>query len=121
MSLEIIRLLCSSFLCVSQMYVNKHRSREDIIADILSIARKEPKKTQIMYRANLSYALLCKYMSMLTEAELVNYRKNVYVLTSKGAAYLERYAEYKSLENAMMNNELAINERKAVLNKILEG
>lgn len=102
-------------------YVTKYRSQEDIIADILSIVRKEPKKTHIMYRANLSYALLCKYINMLIEAELIIYRENVYELTNKGVAYLERYAEYKSFENAMMHNESAFNERKAILTKILEG
>ena len=105
------------------MYVNKHRSQEQIIADILSVVEKEPKKTHIMYGANLSYTLLCKYLDRLLGAGLVKYRRKdrVYELTNRGEHYLDRYGEYKTLEDALTQNESAFNEKKAALTEILEG
>jgi predicted transcriptional regulator len=53
-------------------------------------------KTQVMYRANLSYELLKKYLGQIVEACLVRFERNgrCYVLTSKGKRFLEKYREY---------------------------
>ena len=71
--------------------MNKNRSKEQIIADILSVIAEKPKKTHIMYRANLSYSLLCKYLDILEASGLVEYSTTarIYVLGSKGKDYLK--------------------------------
>ena len=101
--------------------MSKHRSQENIAADILSIVKKEPKKTHIMYRANLSYALLCKYLDKLEIAGLITYRTDdtVYELTERGLVYLERYAEYENLKNQVENSKSSLIKKGALLNKIL--
>jgi predicted transcriptional regulator len=103
--------------------MNRHRSREEIIADILSIVINEPKKTHIMYGANLSYSLLCKYLTMLMEAELVRYRPETrdYVLTATGKDYLDLYTEYKDVEVTLQANEVRFSEKRSALAEMLKG
>ncbi len=76
--------------------MGSYRSRLDIIADILLVASRNAKKTQIMYQANLSYKVLTRYLAEIVEASLVNfeYEKQCYVLTTKGREFLEAYKQY---------------------------
>ena len=101
--------------------MNKNRPQEKIIADILSVVKKNQKKTRIMYGANLSYELLCKYIDKLIVAELIKYRKNdkIYELTNKGEEYLNNYAEYESLRNQLEANKQLLNEKQTVLTNII--
>lgn len=73
-----------------------YRRRLDIIADVLSVARQDAKKTQIMYQANLSYKLLKRYLNEIVEASLVRFNREnrCYMLTSKGQEFLEKYKKY---------------------------
>jgi len=73
-----------------------YRRKLDIIADVLSVASGGAKKTQIMYRANLSYSLLTKYLVEVRRAYLVSFERGrrCYVLTSKGRQFLLLYKEY---------------------------
>jgi predicted transcriptional regulator len=76
--------------------LGSYRSRLDIIADMLHVASGGAKKTEIMYRANLSYRLLMKYLGEVKRAYLVSFerKRRCYVLTSKGKEFLETYKEY---------------------------
>ncbi len=80
-----------------------YRDRVDIIADILNVVSREAKKTQIMYQANLSYKVLQRYLSDITEASLVNFEGNnqLYTLTGKGQQYLEAYKDYARCSKTM--------------------
>jgi predicted transcriptional regulator len=75
----------------------KRRDRLYILAEILNIAKGGSLKTQIMYRANLSFAQLNEYLNFLTKMEFLEIqnenRKNNYVTTSKGDRYLEKYTD----------------------------
>ena len=79
----------------------KRRNRLYIIAEILNIAEEGSLKTQIMYRANLSFAQLNEYLSILTEMDLLQVhnedRKTVYKTTPKGGKYLDSYKEISTL------------------------
>lgn len=66
------------------------------MADILETALTGTKKTQIMYKANLSYKLLQKYLHRLTEEELLALRDEKYYTTEKGKAFIETYNELGS-------------------------
>jgi len=99
--------------------MSKYRDRLQIIADILSIANRRAKKTKIMYEANLSYRLLCRYLKEVLDAGLVSFEKGeFYVLTASGKEFLNRHAAYskrcKSLE-AHLNH---VNNEKIVLEKM---
>lgn len=99
--------LMSRGVCLS-----KYRDRLQIIADILVIASRRAGKTQIMYQANLSYRLLCRYLGEVLDAGLVSFEDgDCYVLTGKGKEFLSRHEEYskrcKNLEEHLnhVNNE----------------
>ncbi|UCC58361.1 MAG: hypothetical protein JSW14_00040 [Candidatus Bathyarchaeum sp.] len=79
----------------------KRRDRLYIIAEILNIAEDGSLKTQIMYKANLSFAQLNEYLSFLIRMGLLKIhkeeRKKVYKTTAKGEKYLDRYEEIANL------------------------
>jgi len=83
---------------------HKRRDRLHIIADILGIAISGSLKTQIMYKANLSFAQLNEYLSFLLEVKLIaasfQSKKTVYKATSKGTRFLHNYTKIKDLLKA---------------------
>jgi predicted transcriptional regulator len=95
-----------------------YRSKLDIVADMLHVASRGAKKTQIMYQANLSYKLLIKYLKELVKVGVVRFEcaENCYVLTSKGVEFLERYREY-SRRNKHVEKQYddLHNEKKALI------
>jgi predicted transcriptional regulator len=96
-----------------------YRDRLDIIADILNVASREAKKTQIMYQANLSYKVLQRYLSEIVTASLIQFENNkqCYLLTDKGHEYLDAYKEYARYSKTM---EKRLNDF-SVKRKILEN
>jgi predicted transcriptional regulator len=79
----------------------KRRDKLGIIAEILEIAKEGTLKTQIMYKANLSYAQLNDYLKFLLKSGLlqkvVSRGKNVYAVTEKGIDFLQRHSELTEL------------------------
>ena len=79
----------------------KRRDKLFIIAEILEIAKEGSLKTQIMYRANLSFTQLNDYLSFmlrigLLDKILLNDRET-YRATEKGVDFLQRYREITEL------------------------
>ena len=85
---------------------NKRRDRLYIIAEMLTIAKDGCLKTQIMYRANLSFAQLNEYLTVLTKMNLLKVQnennKNIYRTTAKGDRYIEKY---KDIADILGRNE----------------
>jgi len=79
----------------------KRRDRLYIMAEVLEIARNGCLKTQIMYRANLSFAQLNDYLGFLLEVGLLKEssenRKDVYRTTPKGVRFLQSYYKIRDL------------------------
>jgi len=79
----------------------KRRDRLSIIAEILEIARKGVLKTKIMYQANLSFAQLNDYISLLLDLNLLKTLKvserNIYETTDKGSRFLQRFGEIREI------------------------
>jgi predicted transcriptional regulator len=75
----------------------KRRDQLSIIANILEISRGGLLKTQIMYRANLSYTQLNEYLSLLLArglmARTISKGKDTYVVTVEGEGFLGGYRE----------------------------
>jgi predicted transcriptional regulator len=100
--------------------LGNYRGRLDIIADILHVVSQNAKKTQIMYQANLSYKVLTKYLTAVSEASLINFEdeKQCYMLTARGREFLEAYKEY-SRDNKHIEKRLnEINGKKKVLEEL---
>jgi len=100
-----------------------YRGRIDIIADILRVAETKVKKTQIMYRANLSYTVLQKYLAELTEASLIAYKDDTqnYILTNKGKEYLKLYKEYSKANKHIEKRLTTARTKKNVLDKLCDN
>jgi len=83
-----------------------HRSRIDIIANILLAANEGAKKTHIMYKCNLSFKQLHAYLEFLVEMGLLksisektetNENSLLFETTKKGQAFIEAYDNLKAL------------------------
>ena len=74
---------------------SKRRDKLYIIGEILEIAKEGTLKTQIMYRANLSFTQLNDYVGFMLKISLINKNrendKEVYRATDKGMDFLQRY------------------------------
>ena len=73
----------------------KRRDHLGIIADMLAIARQGAKKTQIMYKANLSFTQLNVYLSFLLDNGLlrqtISESGEFYIVTEKGAEFFQTH------------------------------
>ena len=73
--------------------LKERRSRMDIIADILSVAGEETKKTHIVYRANLNFARVDGYLQHLVDNGLIEKKSREYKTTEKGEEFLRAYLD----------------------------
>ena len=75
------------------MISKNKRDDIEIMAQMLSLALKETKKTHIMYKTNLCYNQLVSYMDFLIEKGFLGVKKggkgNLYLITDKGKEFLE--------------------------------
>ena len=80
---------------------SRRRDKLCIIAEILEIAREGTLKTQIMYKANLSFAQLNEYLKFMLKINLMqkltNQGKDVYIATEKGLDFLQRQGQLTEL------------------------
>jgi predicted transcriptional regulator len=79
----------------------KRRDKLKIIAQILEAAKEPTLKTQIMYKANLSFEQLNEYLEFMTNLDLLEKlaarRKDLYRTTQKGAEFAVRFDEITQL------------------------
>lgn len=70
---------------------------------MVEISKEGTLKTQIMYRANLSFTQLNEYLGFLVDkgfvAKTFSDGKEVYVITEKGVNFLQKHAELLRLLN----------------------
>ncbi len=99
------------------MRKSKHRSRLQIIADMLYATGKGSKKTHIMYGANLSYELTNRYLTDLLEGGLIEPKDDEYVITEKGREFLKRFEEYSERRQELVEQINDVNNKKETLLK----
>jgi len=73
----------------------ERRGKLEIIADILSVALKGAKKTEIVYKANINFKRIEKYLPYLMEKGLMEHTNGVYCTTEKGKEFLRDYQNMK--------------------------
>jgi predicted transcriptional regulator len=92
----------------------KYRSRTEIMDSILRSLGPGATKTQIMYKAYLSFSQLKEYLSILQEKNLLAYEEgsNLYRLTQKGLRFMNAYDEIEQLVStpAENRNTVKVNE-----------
>ena len=72
----------------------KRRNDIDISADILRIAMEGAKKSHIVYKANLNFQVVKRYLERLHKAGLIafpSFNGRLFQTTSRGKEYLNRY------------------------------
>jgi len=83
------------------VFEKRGRDRLGILAEILEVAMDGCLKTQIMYRANLSFRQLKEYLSLMLDLRLIESPeangKMIYRTTVKGLRVLQAYQEIRSL------------------------
>jgi predicted transcriptional regulator len=91
---------------------SKRRDKLYIISEIMEIAKEGTLKTQIMYKANLSFAQLNEYVKLLIKINLlrkeIDRGKDVYRSTEKGLDFLQRHHEIMDLLSETANNKNAL-------------
>ena len=79
----------------------KRRDKLYIISEIMEISKSGALKTQIMYKANLSFAQLNEYLKLMLKIRLLEKfgrnGKDLYRATEKGADFLQRHREITEL------------------------
>jgi predicted transcriptional regulator len=92
--------------------LGNYRNRLNIVADILEVVRRNARKTQIMYEANLSYRVLQRYLADMTDSSLICFENGsqCFTLTNKGQEFLEAYHEYSKANHHF---EIKIKDIKA--------
>jgi predicted transcriptional regulator len=103
-----------------ELDLGSYRNRLNIIADILQVVSQQPKKTQIMYQANLSYKVLVKYLREMRDASLIAFEreKRSYRLTAKGNRFLEVYKKYSSRQRQLERQQNEIEGKKKALEEL---
>jgi len=101
---------------------SKRRDKLCIIAEILEIAKEGSLKTQIMYRANLSFTQLNDYLKFMLKntllKKLTHRGKVIYAATEKGLDFLQRHCELTEL---LKDNENSKNGVKVPPQKLLKN
>jgi predicted transcriptional regulator len=82
--------------------MGRRRGEVQILIDILTLSLKGVKATHLMYKSNLSYSTLRKYLSAALKQNLVKKVCNddgsvVYYITDKGKLILERLKEINQI------------------------
>ena len=73
----------------------KNRSSLDIVRDVLSIALVKVCKTRIMYKANLNFLQLERYLRALLGNSLLSFDGDSgYLTTPSGKEFLQLYGDY---------------------------
>lgn|SRR5487761_497792 len=94
----------------------KNRSRLEIIYDVISSAKSPVKKTNLMYKSNLSFKQLELYLGFLMEQGLIEARPEemgpgrIYGTTSKGFQFAQVFEDlqgYLTVRNPLRNVSLS--------------
>ena len=93
----------------------KYRDGVDIVASILDAASTGASKTRIMFKANLSYKTLGKYLESAIERGFIIVNGSIYTVTRSGQAFLKRYKlfdeHYSKIQRSL---DEVYRERKAL-------
>ena len=99
--------------------MGKYRTRLQIIAEILEIVKEGSRKTHIMYKANLSYRLLCKYLNDVLESGLARFdEEDHYIVAPRGEKFLKRFHAYRELQDQVRKDLREVDKEKVQLEQM---
>jgi predicted transcriptional regulator len=88
--------------------VRKKRNRFELLADLLESSRGGAKKTTMMFRSNLSFRLLNKYLDFLIQNEFLEKTDGKYYPSQRGLVYLHRFARYQRAKSDLLKTQQVI-------------
>ena len=95
--------------------MNKNRRSLDIVREVLSIVSVRVRKTKIMYRANLSFVQVEKYLTVLLGNGLLKHDGDSgYLITERGKEFLQLYEDYLE-RSTHLREEVETNMRDRLL------
>lgn len=78
--------------------INNRRESYEIASDILKVARNGAKKSHLVYKANLNFSVIRKYLEVLLQSGLLMRTNRTYRTTEKGKTYI---ASFGALEETL--------------------
>ncbi len=79
-------------MAVQDIRVNTRRDQITIMSDLLQIVQQPQRLTHILYRSNMSYGQLVKYLTDMIDLEMVEEKNDpfrAFSITSKGKIFLQ--------------------------------
>lgn len=79
-------------MAVQDLRVNTRRDQITIMSDLLQIVQQPQRLTHILYRSNMSYGQLVKYLTDMIDLEMVEEKNDpfrAFTITSKGKIFLQ--------------------------------
>jgi predicted transcriptional regulator len=77
------------------------RTIHEIVAQILDVCHDSVGKTTLMYRCNMSYGQLMRYLNLMLDAKLLhidnNHRHPLFKISDKGRYFLEAFKSLRTL------------------------
>ena len=73
------------------------RNELDIMADIVMVARNGSHKTGLVYKANLNFKIVKKYIKRMFDNGFLEKRDGMFYSTQKGIDFLESYRSTMNL------------------------
>jgi predicted transcriptional regulator len=98
----------------------KNRRTTDIVADILKATINGDTKTHIMYKANLSFPLLKKYLKVLIDKGLIIQDIFEYRISRLGRDFLELYEETNHTRSILQKREEELERVFPLINEDLK-
>ena len=75
----------------------ERRGKIEIVIDILSVALDGARKTEIVYKANLNFTRIDRYIPFLEDRGLMENSGPIYKTTEKGKEFLRGYEKMEEL------------------------
>ena len=76
------------------------RNSLDICAELLKIARDGAKITQLVYKANLNFTIIKKYIERLNQNGFLVFKNGYYITTEKGVRFIDQYHDLADLHRS---------------------
>ena len=79
-------------MAVQDLRINTRRDQITIMSDLLQIVQQPQRLTHILYRSNMSYGQLVKYLTDMIDLEMVEEKNDpfrAFTITSKGKIFLQ--------------------------------
>lgn len=96
----------------------KNRGSIDILADVIKASTQGLSKTRIMFKANLSYKLLTKYLAIAVNNGFISSDKSIYRVTPNGKAFLVDYIRYCGKLSIMQGLQEELDTERLYLEQI---